>query len=191
MAQTKKLWLNGNFGCCIANSSEMCIPGNKRPTRPMYEFSCGRSSPIEGPAENTKSAAERERTNQLAQPKKVHSEYQASREVSDSKFSLEHGRVATRQKSRLDWIKCAIAFHQNYRFKRFQHKQQGTLDLRNGWNSWQRQRSDLTVLLGSQSGLCAKRQWKPSPLREQENCRDPRAWLRASRLARIFFCWQI
>ena len=57
------------------------VPVTNPSPRPMYEFSCGRSSPVEGPAETAKSAAERERTNQLAQPKKVHSEHQASREV--------------------------------------------------------------------------------------------------------------
>ena len=55
----------------------------------MYEFSCGRSSPVEGPTQNAKTAAERERTNQLAQPKKVHPEHQASREVSRRNLGFE------------------------------------------------------------------------------------------------------
>ena len=50
--------------------------------RPMFEFSCGRSSPLVEPTKAAKSASEtRDRTQQLAQPKKVHNSYEANREV--------------------------------------------------------------------------------------------------------------
>lgn len=48
----------------------------------MFEFSCGRSSPLVEPTKAAKSASEtRDRTQQLAQPKKVHNSYEANREV--------------------------------------------------------------------------------------------------------------
>ena len=47
----------------------------------MYEFSCGRSSPIQEPTTEAKGAPARERTLQLSQAKKVHNGYEASREV--------------------------------------------------------------------------------------------------------------
>lgn len=57
-------------------------PGEYTENRAMFEFSCGRSSPIQEPTTAAKSAqVTKERTLQLAQPKKEHGSYENNREV--------------------------------------------------------------------------------------------------------------